>query len=300
MSAGVAVRPAEAEPELEAWRSVRLAVVPTERCPSAQELLSTAAPEKLFLLAELAGRVAGCGVADRSELAGVGMVAPRVLPEARRRGVGRALLLALAGHVEGLGFTAARATVADEGSLAFAHRFGFREVGREVEQVRVVGEREPHAEPIPGLELVSLADRPDLAPRIYHELAAQALRDVPVESPLEISAEDWEREWLSWPEGTFIALADGELVGYAGVERDEDVPRRAGHSVTVVRRDWRRRGIASALKQETIAWASACGVRELYTWTQDVNAGMRRVNERLGYVPRGLGIFLRAELPLSP
>jgi GNAT superfamily N-acetyltransferase len=227
------------------------------------------------------------------------MVAPRVLPEARRRGVGTALLLALAGHVEGLGFTAARATVEDEGSLAFAYRFGFREVGREVEQVRVVGEREPHAEPIPGLELVSLADRPDLAARTYHELAAAAFRDIPVESPLEISAEDWEREWLAWPEGTFIALADGEIVGYAGVERDEDVPRRAGHSVTVVRRDWRRRGVASALKQETIAWASVSGVRELYTWTQDVNAGMRRVNERLGYATRGLGIFLRAELPLS-
>ena len=299
MSADVAVRRAEAEPELEAWRSVRLAVVPNERCPSAQELLRTAAPEKLFLLAELDGQVVGCGVADRSELAGLGMVAPRVLPEARRCGVGTALLLALAGHVEGLGFTAARATVEDEGSLAFAYRFGFREVGREVEQVRVVGEREVHAEPIPGLELVSLADRPDLAARTYHELAAEALRDIPVESPLEISAEDWEREWLAWPEGTFIALADGEIVGYAGVERDEDVPRRAGHSVTVVRRDWRRRGVASALKQETIAWASVSGVRELYTWTQDVNAGMRRVNERLGYVPRGLGIFLRAELPLS-
>jgi GNAT superfamily N-acetyltransferase len=299
VSADVAVRRAEAEPELEAWRSVRLAVVPNERCPSAQELLRTASPEKLFLLAELDGQVVGCGVADRSGLAGVGMVAPRVLPEARRRGVGTALLLALAGHVEGLGFTAARATVEDEGSLAFAYRFGFREVGREVEQVRVVGEREPHAKPIPGLELVSLADRPDLAARTYHELAAEALRDIPVESPLEISAEDWEREWLAWPEGTFIALADGEIVGYAGVERDEDVPRRAGHSVTVVRRDWRRRGVASALKQETIAWASVSGVRELYTWTQDVNAGMRRVNERLGYVPRGLGIFLRAELPLS-
>jgi GNAT superfamily N-acetyltransferase len=149
------------------------------------------------------------------------------------------------------------------------------------------------------VELVSLGERPDLIARTYHELAAEALRDIPVEPRLEITAEDWEREWLTWPEGAFVALADGEIVGYTAIDLDDDVPWRGGHSATVVRRDWRGRGVASALKQESIAFASARGVRELYTWTQDVNAGMRHVNERLGYVPRGIGIFLRAELPLS-
>lgn len=299
MTADVVLSRAEGEPELESWRSIRMAVVPNERCPSAAELLRTASPEKLFLLAALDGRIVGCGVADRSEAGGLGMVAPRVLPDARRQGVGTALLLALAEHVASLGFPAVRATVEDDASLAFAHRFGFAEIGREVEQVRAVAAYEPRPEPIPGVELVSLGERPDLSARTYHELAAEALRDIPVEPRLEITAEDWEREWTSWPEGTFVALADGEIVGYAGVDRDEDVPWRAGHSATIVRSDWRRRGLASALKQETIAFAASRGVRELYTWTQDVNAGMRRVNERLGYVPRGFGIFLRADLPLS-
>jgi GNAT superfamily N-acetyltransferase len=290
---------AETEADLEAWRSVRLAVVPNERCPSAGELVRTAGPEKLFLLAELDGRLAGCGVADRSEVGGHGMVAPRVLVDARRRGVGTALLLALAEHVAGLGFAAARATVDDEGSLAFAHGFGFRETGREVEQVRLVAEHEPRPQPVAGIELVSLADRPELTARIYHELAADALRDIPVEPALEISAADWEREWLTAPERTVVALADGAIVGYAALERDDDVAWRGGHSVTAVRRDWRRRGVASAMKQELIALASSHGLRELYTWTQEGNDGMRRVNERLGYVPRGVGIFLSADLPLE-
>jgi GNAT superfamily N-acetyltransferase len=287
------------EADLELWRAVRLEVVPNERCPSAEELLRTASAEKIFLLAELDGRLAGSGVGDRSEVGGHGMVAPRVLPDARRRGVGTALLLALAEHVQGLGFTAARATVEDEGSLAFARRFGFREIGREVEQVRAVAEREPRAQPVPGIELVSLAERPELAARTYDEVAADALREIPVEPPLEISAADWEREWLTAPETTVVALADGAIVGYAAVERDDDVPWRAGHSVTAVRRDWRRRGVASALKQELISLAAAHGVRELYTWTQEGNAGMRRVNERLGYVQRGVGIFVSADLPLQ-
>jgi GNAT superfamily N-acetyltransferase len=276
-----------------------MAVVPNERCPSAEELLRTASTEKLFLLAELDGRIVGCGVADRSEAGGLGMVAPRVLPDARRRGAGTALLAALADHVAALGFPAARATVEDDGSLAFARRFGFGEIGREVEQVRAVASHESRPEPVPGVELVSLGGRPELIARTYHELAADALRDIPVEPRLEITAEDWEREWLTWPEGAFVALADGEIVGYTAIDLDDDAPWRAGHSATVVRRDWRGRGVASALKQESIAFASARGVRELYTWTQDVNAGMRHVNERLGYVPRGRGIFLRAELPLS-
>jgi mycothiol synthase len=299
VSTAVTVTPATMDASLESWRAVRLAVVPNERCPSVEELRRTASAEKLFVLAELEGRVVGAGVADRSDVGGLGMVAPRVLPEERRRGVGTALLVALAGHVERLGFTSARATVDDDGSLAFASRFGFSEIGREVEQVRIVGEHEAQPEPIAGVELVSLADRPELAVRTYEELAAEALRDIPVEPRVEISAEDWQREWVAAPDGVFLALAGDEIVGYTGLERDDDVPWRAGHSVTVIRHDWRRRGVATALKQQTIAWASARGVRELYTWTQDVNEGMRRVNERLGYERRGLGIFLRADLPLS-
>jgi hypothetical protein len=36
-----------------------------------------------------------------------------------------------------------RASVEDEGSLAFAHRFGFVEVDRQIEQVRTVGTEQP-------------------------------------------------------------------------------------------------------------------------------------------------------------
>ncbi len=38
------------------------------------------------------------------------------------------------------------ALVEDEGSRAFAERFGFREAGRQVEQVKVLGEEPPVAQ----------------------------------------------------------------------------------------------------------------------------------------------------------
>ncbi len=65
-----------------------------------------------------------------------------------------------------------------------------------------------------------------------------------------------------------------------------------------MRRDWRGRGVASALKRRTLAWAAANGIREVYTWTQRGNADMRRLNEHLGYVTRTESITVRAALPL--
>lgn len=293
----IAVRRAESDADLEAWRRVRIAVVPNERAQTVDELREALTPTQLYLLAELDGRVAGSGVAGRSDLAGQGFLSPRVLPEARRRGVGTALLRELAEHVQRHGFDRAGAMLDDTASLAFVERFGFREVDRDVEQIRAIGD-EPCPEPLSGIEVVSLAERPELFERAYHELALEAFRDFPLDRPIEISLEDWNREWQVWPEGSFFALADGELVGMAGLIRDDDRPGRAENSLSAVRRDWRRRGVASLLKRTVLAWAAANGLQEVYTWTQNGNAAMRVVNERLGYETRSVAIRVRGRLPL--
>ena len=293
----IAVRRAETDADLDAWRRVRMAVLPDERVQTVEELRTSMTPESLYLLAELDGLVAGAGVAGRSDLAGQGFLSPRILPEARRQGVGTALLRGLAGHVERLGFDRAGTFVDDAGSLAFAERFGSREVDRDVEQVRTIGD-EPWPELPPGIEVASLAERPELFERAYGELALEAFKDFALDRPVEISLEDWKREWQIWPEGSFFALADGELVGMAGLIRDDDRPDRAENSLSAVRRDWRRRGVASALKRTVLAWAAVNGLQEVYTWTQNGNAAMRAVNESLGYTTRSVGIRVRGRLPL--
>jgi mycothiol synthase len=294
----IELRVAETDADLEAWRQVRIAVLPNERTGTVEEMRRTMKPEGLLLVAFVDGELAGSGVAGRSNLAGQGFIAPRVLPQSRRRGVGTELLRALTSHVETLGFTRAGAAAEDPGAFAFAQRFGFREVGRQVEQVRAIGEHEEQPDPVDGIEIVSLAERPDLFRRTYDEIALQAFEDMPTPAPMEISLDDWERDWVSWPEGSFLALAADEVVGCAGLIRDDDHPDRAENSLTAVRREWRGRGIARALKQTTIAWASANGLREIYTWTQTGNEGMRTVNEKLGYATRAVSINVRAELPL--
>ena len=72
----------------------------------------------------------------------------------------------------------------------------------------------------------------------------------------------------------------------------------AEDGLTVVRRDWRRRGLSTALKRAELARAAANGLREVYTWTQRGNDGMRAVNERLGYVYRHVELTMVAPLPL--
>jgi GNAT superfamily N-acetyltransferase len=212
--------------------------------------------------------------------------------------VGTALLRRLAEHVESLGFHRAGTNVDDPGSLEFAHRFGFTEHDRQVEQVRELAGDEPTPRIPEGIELVSLAERPELFARVYHELAVEALEDLAVTPKVEISFGDWEREWVTWPEGSFIALHGDEIVGCAGLIRDYDRPERAEHSLTAVRGDWRRHGLAKALKRQTIAWAAANGLTELYTWTQTGNEAMRAVNEQLGYVTRAVSITVRGPIPL--
>jgi mycothiol synthase len=294
----IELRPCRGDGDLETWRRVRIAVVPNERTDSVEELRQSATPERLMLLAYRDGELAGSGVAGRGDT-GSGFAIPRVLPEQQRRGVGTALLYALAAHLERIGFPDVSAGASDEGALAFASRFGFEETGRQVEQVRKIDGDEPWPRQRDDVEIVSLAAKPDLGARTYYELAIQAFEEIPTPRLIQVSLEDWQRSWVGWPQGSFAALDGDELVGCAGLIRDPDRPDRAENTLTAVRRDWRGRGVARALKQSVIAWASTNGIRELYTWTQEDNENMREVNARLGYVPREVSVTLRRTLPLQ-
>ena len=290
----IELRVAETDDELEVWRSVRKALLPNERTSSVAELR---AGGTFMLLAYRDGKLAGSGSASKSDLGG-GAVTPRVLPAHRRRGVGTALLRRLAAHAESCGYDEVGSLVDDASSLAFAERFGFAETGRQVEQVRTVAPDEPWPAVPDGIEVVTVAERPELLRRLYHELALQAFEDIPTPGKVEITLEQWESEWLNWPEGTFVALAGDEIVGMAGLCHDADRADRAENALTAVRRDRRGRGLARMLKETATAWAAEHGIREIYTWTQTGNENMREVNERLGYVTRDVAISVRRKLPL--
>jgi GNAT superfamily N-acetyltransferase len=291
----IVVRPATTDADLEAWIRVRRVVLPDESAGTVEEHRARESEERLLLLAELDGELAGSGLADRSDMAGRFGVAPRVLPDFRRRGLGTALLRELAAHAGRFDVPEASADVVDDGSKAFAERFGFRETDRQVEQVKMLGDDQP-AELPEEVEVVSVAERPGLLEQAY-PLACEGYADFATAAPVSISLEDWLRDEATLPGGSFAALVGGELVAYSGLIA-HDNPGVAEDGLTVVRRDWRRRGLALALKRIELHWAAQNGIREVVTWTQRGNEGMRRLNERLGYEYRTVSVTMCAPLPL--
>jgi GNAT superfamily N-acetyltransferase len=223
--------------------------------------------------------------------------------EARGSGVGSALLGELSGWARGLGYAQLTGPVKEDDptSLAWAARRGFVEVGRNsllVLDLRAI--EAPRVEPPDGIEIVTWAQRPG-AERAMYEVAREAYPDVPGEDDAVMAPFE---EWLSMdmqgagdrPDATFLALADGEVVAYAKLSLSRARPAVAMHDMTGVRRAWRGRGVARALKAAEIAWAKESGYERLETQNEERNEPIRRLNERFGYVVTPGSVTVRGPL----
>jgi len=294
----IAIHPVETDADYETWVEVRNAVAPNEPTTVEQTRRADGEPGRLLVLADLDGRVAGTGIAARSSFGGRAFLAPRVLPELRGRGVGRALVRALSDHARSCGFEGVNAFVAgdDARSIEFARSYGLEDVDLQLEQVRRVGTDEPGPEPPDGIELVALGARRDELLRAVWPVAAAGYAEMPLPQPMEVPVEEWLRDEATVPEGSFAAFAGAEPVGYAGL-LSRPGGEVAEHGLTVVRGDFRRRGVAVALKRAVIHWASQNGVGELVTWTQRGNEAMQALNRKLGYVDRERVLTFQGPLP---
>jgi GNAT superfamily N-acetyltransferase len=251
------------------------------------------ARETIWLLASDEGRDVGTaiGIGGWHSPDGVARGEVRVVTDARGHGVGSELLGALSGWARPLGYSELMGPVkeVDSGSLAWVGRRGFVEVGRNsVLALDLTAIETPVVDAPKGVEIVSWAERADAVNGMY-EVAREAYPDVPGEEDAEIAAFE---EWLAMdmqgagdrPEATFVALAGDEVVAYAKLSLSLARPTVAMHDMTGVKRAWRGRGIAGALKAAEIAWALAHGYERLETHNEERNEPIRRLNERYGYV----------------
>jgi GNAT superfamily N-acetyltransferase len=246
-----------------------------------------------FLDDEPAGSVAA-GIAHARRDAAQTLLT--VLPRLRRRGVGSALYREISAWAAENGARELRARIYEPESIAFAERRGFRVVARETSLVLELASLEPPPiAPPAGIEIVRWADRPGLA-RGLHEATFEAQPDVPGTGdgwnpePFEV----WKR--MHRPELMFAAVADGRVVGFAELFTTDARPGVATHMMTGVRRDWRRRGVAGALKRAQIAWAKEQGLERLQTSNELRNEPIRRLNKRLGYREQSGRVEVRGPL----
>jgi GNAT superfamily N-acetyltransferase len=263
-------------------------------------------PESAWLLAFREQEPVGCGVGRPSSIQGSLYAMVRVLPEHRRQGAGSRIYEALSDHARSLGRKSlwGRVLEDDEESRRFARNRGFREAGREYEVVLDTAQADREADPPPGIELVSLAERPDLEPAV-HEVDMEVSADVPRPEGDDFEPtpfERWRELYLAGPgavpEAMIVALDGDDVVGYTGLRRRGATSPAAENMLTAVRRPWRRRGIATALKREQAARARAAGIEQIFTTNDETNAGMRGVNERLGYKPAPVQIVLTGPLAM--
>jgi GNAT superfamily N-acetyltransferase len=296
----IAVRPVETDTDLETWAVVKSSVLPNEPV-TVEQLRATDEDGRLLVLAERDGTVAGCGIAARSHFAGHGFVAPRVLAEHRNRGVGRALMAALADHVRALGRDRLITFVyADEPhSVAFAERYGLQETDYQLEQTRQIGAESPPTPPA-GIELVSLEGRREELLRAVWPVALEGYEDMPLPGDVTYLLDEWLRDEASRPGGSFAAFEDDEPVGYAGLLEHANGDATAEHGLTVVRRDRRGRGIGRVLKRAQLHWAAESGLVELVTWTQKGNERMQALNRSLGYADHARVITYQGPLSAAP
>ena len=281
------IRRAQDRSDLGAWCEVWNAITPREPI-RVQELERRIArqPERLHLVAD--DVAAGCVAPTDS--AGRLYVGVRVLPEARRRGLGSALYELVVDHARALEpeWLSTMVSGAEAESVAWAERRGFEEYGRQVELVLELRGDEQRPGPVGGIRVVELTQ--DLHDAAY-ELALEALEDLPTEVRIDPpSYEVWLEEEVPGPVA-FVALDGDEVIGFAALM--ERGPRRLEHGLTATRRSRRRQGIATMLKRTEIAWAAEHGYRELITFTQDRNEGMQAINLALGFRPEPPWISMR-------
>ncbi|TMK79900.1 MAG: GNAT family N-acetyltransferase [Actinobacteria bacterium] len=207
-----------------------------------------------------------------------------VLPEKRRQGIGSALYAEISAWARGRGATELQARIQEreQESIAFAERRGFRVLSRDTRLVLDLTDLAPApVDPPQGIEIVRWADRPELA-RGLHEVTFEANPDVP-------GSEDWAGEpfevWeeMHRPPLMFAAVAGDEVVGFAELFVTDARPGVATHMMIGVKREWRKQGIAGALKRAQIAWAKENGYEQMQTANELRNEPIRRLNEQLGY-----------------
>jgi GNAT superfamily N-acetyltransferase len=293
------------EEELDRWVAVRTAAADEADTVEGYLDWKRQARETAWLLAGDEGRDLGVaiGIGGWHSPEGVARAAVSVIPDVRRRGVGSELLHEVSGWGRALGYVELMGAIKEDDapSRAWAARRGFAEVGcNALLALNLTAIEAPVVDPPPGIEIVTWAERPDAARGIY-EVVREAYPDVPGEEETEVAPFE---EWLSMdmegagdrPEATFVALAEGEVVGYAKLSLSRARPTVAMHDMTGVRRAWRGRGIARSLKAAEIAWAIGNGYARLETQNEERNEPIRRLNERYGYVVEPGSVTVRGPI----
>ncbi len=222
-----------------------------------------------------------------------------VHPDWQRRGIGSLLLGHLMDELQRLNAITVWAGVREDkaDALAFMRKRGFIEKQRSWELWLSVAEAEissflPIIEQVvaQGVVITTLEEereRDSDCLRKLHELSNAIFADIPMPDQFTpLSFEEFKRRLEHpslLPNAYFIAKHGDRYIGRSDLWRSEAEPERLYQGLTGVLRDYRRQGVATALKVKTIKYAKRHGYQLIITWNDSTNAGMLALNEKLGF-----------------
>jgi GNAT superfamily N-acetyltransferase len=264
-----------------------------------------------ILVADLDGRlvadafVVGRGVAQ----GGYAMGGVYVHPQARRRGVGSAMVEALADATSAWGLPgfAGQTHELDLDALAAGERMGFERMGHHRESVLDLDSLDVQAAEaaaaraaVGGVQLRPLPDDADDTDwqRLYDEVVVPAWRDAPdAEGADEIMPLQVFRAFFPHPYYVLVAWDGERPVGITAV-MDRAKDEALNTMFTGVVAGSRGMGLSTALKARHALDMKARGHHRVFTQNMDQNARILAANDRLGFtVVRG---FFAMGRPVGP
>jgi RimJ/RimL family protein N-acetyltransferase len=259
----------------------------------------TASPAEhvLQLVATESGTVVGfgvCGLNIWTSSPGAAWCIVNVAAHHRRAGIGGALLDALLARLAELGGTRATSFIrfTEEGERWAASRGWVRMLNGPLIAVDPRTISEPSVPS--GFHVASMAEA---GPEAVYDAFIEAARDEPRPEPIDnVPFDDFLSEWQQ-PDVDLEAssvIREGDRV--VAVTEMRLVDDRGQHGFTGTRRDYRGRGLATAVKCAALRAAAARGVTRVTTSNAEENVSMRAVNRKLGFVPIGEHVILGRDL----
>jgi GNAT superfamily N-acetyltransferase len=229
-------------------------------------------------------------------------------PSHQRQGIGGAVYSRLIEDLQGRKALLVRSEAKESfpHSIAFLEHRGFHEVQRFWESRLDVTTFDPTpfagAEAkaaAAGIEVTTLTEERerigDAALRAAYELDRDIMHDVPMTDPAtDTSYEHFLTGTLDspgfLPDAWFFAKDGDRFAGLSNLWKSQELPGVLFQGLTGVRREYRRKGIAQALKLYGLRYAREHGYREIRTWNNTRNRPMLSINEAMGFVKQPVWI----------
>ncbi|GAB4524227.1 MAG: hypothetical protein OHK0046_38830 [Anaerolineae bacterium] len=254
------------------------------------------------------GITIGFGLPDSPDYAKqkhIGVVAPFVIPDYRRQGIGTEMLRYATRYLQSNGKTLMQGSTEQDGGRAFAHRLG-AQVGldkrenrldvKDIDWEMVEAWERAGAAANPNVNIELFKGLPDdadmeaysmLYTRVFNQQPLDNSEGLEVTWTPELIRQVYERE-AKMDTTNYVMVShesDGTLSGLTEMTHNPKRGHRIAQGLTGVHEDHRGRGLGKWLKAKMLLYMreNFSGVEVVSTQNAMSNAAMNSINERLGF-----------------